>query len=276
MAFRFRICQNDTTAALRDLFNATPMKVPDASVQPFMVIAEKRGKTERRGELRHLLTNNLEIPIRLKEADVSNVNLEKTRSMDWDFGIKILDGIFQGFKLPSGEISSQLDNAKEISLSFNNVKRKFIDKNELGTSLIGRLLDLSHPSARIFLKDGYNLLLVTDVIVSKSFGINFTKTINNQEKIEAPTIQQIIDKANLEIKVKAESNNSISFEGSEYLTFAFSCVKLNIDPDTGALYVGSAVTTKESTRGESAGADQSPQPVELDDDVFEPGMLEWD
>lgn len=277
MAFRFRICQNDTTSALRDLFNATPLRVPEASVQPLLVVAEKNGKTDKRGELRHLLSNDAPLSLQIKEAIVSDVSLNKTRSMDWDFGFKILDGFFQGFNLPSAAIGTQLSNAKEISLSFKNVKRRYIDKNELGTALIGRSLNLSHPAAQIFQgEDAHSMLLVTDVIISNGFAINLVKTRDNQGKIEVPAIEEIINEAKLDVKVKGNSNNSIVFEGADFLTFAFTCVKLDIQPSTGALAVGMTVVTRESKSGKGTEQVKVPQPVELDDDFFEPGMLEWD
>jgi hypothetical protein len=274
MAFRFRLCQNDTTAVLRDLFNATPVRTPEASVQPLLVIAEKAGKTDKRGMLQHLLIGDGNFSIQANDDPVSNVNLDKTRSMDWDFGLKLLDGIFQGFKLPSASIGAQLNGAKEISLSFNNVRRRWIDKNLLGSALKGLRVDLQHPSVGIFKGDDpWQMLLVTDVIASNGFAINVEKTRDDGFNVEAPAIQQILNEAKVDVKAKSNSKNSIAFEGNDYLTFAFTCVKLEVDPQTGALGVGATVVTKE---GKTVKKSETPEPVELDDDLFEPGMLEWD
>lgn len=277
MAFRFRICQNDTTSALRKLFDATPLRVPEASVQPMLVIAEKGGKTDKRGALRHLLSDQSELSVAIQEDIVSNVNLERTRSMDWDFGFNVLKGFFQGFNLPSAALSAELNNAREISLSFHNVRRRRIDKNELGSALQNRKLDLSHPSAKIFTgADAHNLLLVTDVIISNGFAINVIKTRDNGGSIEVPAIQQIIEEAKLGVKVKSESKDTIAFEGPEFLTFAFTAVKLEVDLTTGDLAVGTTVVTRQSATGEGLEKVAVPETVELDDDQFEPGLLEWD
>ncbi len=277
MAFKFRICQNDTTSVLRKLFDATPMRIPEASVQPLLVIAEKNGKTDKRGDLRHLLSDDSVLTIELKEDIVSNVNLEKTRSMDWDFGVDLLSGIFQGFNLPSAAISSKMNNAREISLSFRNVRRRRIDKNELGSALQNRKLNLTHPSAKIFLGDNaQNMLLVTDVIISNGFAINVLKTKDNGGNIEIPAIQEIISEAKLGVKIKADSKDTIEFEGPEFLTFAFTCVKLEVDQATGELGVGTTVITRKSASGKGVEKVEVPETIELDDDEFEPGLLEWD
>ena len=276
MAFKFRICQNDTTAALRKLFDATPMRVPEASVQPMLVIAEKGGKTDKRGDLRHLLSDKSALQIELKEDVVSDVNLERTRSMDWDFGLSLLNGFFQGFNLPSAAISAELSNAREISLSFKNVRRRRIDKNELGSALQNRKLDLTHPAAKIFLgNDAQNMLLVSDVIISNGFAINVVKTRDNGGKIEIPAIQEIIDEAKLGVKVKANSKDTIEFEGPDFLTFAFTCVKLEVDQNTGDIAVGTTVITRQTATGKGVEKVKVPKTVELDDDEFEPGLLEW-
>lgn len=241
------------------------------------MIAEKNGKTDKRGDLRHLLSDDSVLSIELKEDIVSNVNLEKTRSMDWDFGVDLLSGIFQGFNLPSAAISSKMNNAREISLSFRNVRRRRIDKNELGSALLNRKLNLTHPSAKIFLGDSaQNMLLVTDVIISNGFAINVLKTKDNGGNIEIPAIQEIISEAKLGVKIKADSKDTIEFEGPEFLTFAFTCVKLEVDPATGELGVGTTVITRQSASGKGVEKVEVPETIELDDDEFEPGLLEWD
>lgn len=275
MAFRFRLCPNDTTAVLKELFNATPLKVPEASVQPMQVIAEKDGKTDKRGELRHLLSNPLATQVSLKEDKVSDVSLERTRSVDWDFGVKLLDGFFKGFNIPSAQVGTKLSNAREISLSFHNVQRRWLDKNELGSALRNQKLDLQHPAAGIFLgKDAWNMLLVTDVIISNGFAINKEGSGEGSFDAQLPTIQQIVSDAKANVKVRSGSKNSITFEGTEFLTFAFSCVKLDIDPNTGAIGVGMTVVTRSTENGVIQV--EEPEPVSLDENEFEPGMLEWD
>ena len=277
MAFKFRICQNDTTAALRELFQATPMRVPETSVQPLMVIAERNGETDKRGDLIHLLSGKSRLNLEVKEGAVADVNLQKTKAMDWDFGFKLLDGFFQGFNLPSASIGAALDNAKEVSLSFQNVRRRWIDKNELGSALRNRKLDLSHPAARIFLGEAaYSLLVVTDVIVSNGFAVNVTKKRDNSGDIEIPAIQQIVNEANAKVKVTGTSSDSIAFEGPDFLTFAFTCVRLELDQTTGDLSVGTTVVTRAAAKGAGTETVDVPMVVELDDDEFEPGLLEWD
>ncbi len=275
MAFRFRLCPNDTTAVLKEMFNATPLRVPEASVKPLLVIAEKDGKTDKRGELLPLLEGKTKLKIEWHEDPVSDINLEKTRSVNWDFGFKILEGFFQGFNIPGASVANKMSAAKEISLSFKNVRRRWIDKNELGTALKNRHIDLTHPSLGLFLGDDpWNMLLVTDVIVSNGFAINNESSTDAGFEAQIPAIQQIVNEANAKVQVKKENKNSITFEGADSLTFAFSCVKLEVNPATGALTVGTTVVTRSTEQG--VVEVEEPEPVELDENVENAGMLEWD
>ena len=278
MSIRFRICKNDTTTLLRKHFNATPLRVPDNSVQPMLIIAEKAGKTDKRGHLKHLLAGTPELQLTKHDDPVANVEIQKTRSMDWEIGAKLLDGFLQGFNLPGASVTAALSNAKTISLAFQNVRRHWIDKNELGSVLNGKKVDLTHPSVGIFLgEDAQNMLMVTDVIVSNGIAINVEKSTDGNFEGKIPALQQIASDANAKVAVKKGGSNAIVFEGEDFLTFAFSCVKLELDPNTGSLSVGLTVVTRESkTPGAPPEEIQVPQPVELDDDLYEPGLLEWD
>ncbi|MEY3052948.1 MAG: hypothetical protein RLY31_2733 [Bacteroidota bacterium] len=280
MTFNFRICKNDTTSALREMFGATPVRVPESSIQPMLVIAERHGKTDRRGELHHLLSQPSALRVDIHEDTVADVNLQRTRSMDWRVGLKLLDGFFQGLRLPSAALGARMNNGKEMSLSFRHVRRRWIDKNELGTALRDRKLDLSHPAARIFSgENAHRLLLVTDVILSNGFSIDLSGSGSGERSISLPEIQQIVTDANSAVSVSGNSNNSIAFEGPEFLTFAFSCVLLQVDPDSGLLTVGTAVSVDTKPIGTTPGYESAavpPEPVDLDDDLFEPGLLDWD
>lgn len=277
MSFNFRICRNDTTTLLRKHFNATPMRVPDASVQPLLVVAEKHGRTDKRGQLKHLLQGAGEIVLPVHDDTVADVAITQTRSMSWDIGAKLLDGFLQGFQLPGASVAAALSNAREVSLSFGNVRRRWVDKNELGSAIRDRVLDLGHPAAGIFFgEDAHNMLLVTDIIVSNGIAIRFEKTADGTVEAKVPLLQEIASDAHAKVEIKKKGGNSIVFEGEDFLTFAFTCIQLKVDPDSGQLGIGITVIAQEAKAGESPQDVGTPMPVELDDDLYEPGMLEWD
>ncbi len=276
MSIRFRLCRNEVTDMLRKTFKATPLRVPESRVQPLIVLAERQGKTDFRGALRHLLLEGEDFQVAIEESTLNDVALKKTRSVDFDFGLNILEGFFQGFGIPGGALATQLSGAREIALSFSNVRRRYVDRNLLGTTLRNRRIDLEHPSMSPFLGDDpFNMLLITDAIVSNSFSIVVEKSNEREFSLELPQIEKVLEEANAGVKAKVQNGRSLTFEGEEFLTFAFSCIRLELDSRTGKLGVGTTVVTRESAGGKIEKVEE-PEPVELDDDLFEPGMLEWD
>ncbi len=276
MSIRFRLCRNEVTDMLRKTFKATPLRVPESRVQPLIVLAERQGKTDFRGALHYLLLDADGFEVAVEESTLNDVALQKTRSVDFDFGLNILEGFFQGFGIPGGELATKLKGAREIALSFNNVRRRYVDRNLLGQALRDHRIDLEHPSMSPFLGDNpYNMLLITDAIVSNSFSIIVEKSREREFSIELPEIEKVLEEARAEVKAEVNHGRSLTFEGEEFLTFAFSCIRLELDRETGKMGIGTTVVTREKAGGIIEKVEE-PEPVELDDDLFEPGLLEWD
>ena len=270
MSFQLRLCKNDTTTYLRDTFKATPLLVPEARVKPLMVVARRKSNIQFRGELRFLL-DDPDWSFDLRDEPVSSTSLEKTRKVDAGLGVQILQGFLQGLNAGSAPIQASLSSAKTLSLSFHNVRRHFADLNALGLSLVDRKLNLNHPSLGLFKSDEpYEMLLVSDVIVSSEFTINNESGGEGSLEAGLPVLQDFLAKAKTNLKRVSNTKSSLTFEGDQPLTFAFSCVRLDFDPATGALQI------MESTdvRGFES-KDPKPQ-VLLDDDMQEPGLLMFD
>jgi hypothetical protein len=271
MAF-FRICKNDITDVLRETFNASPLRVPEARVQPLIVIGKKGEKVNFRGQLRFLLENEPELDVPFESSKMANAAFGRSRTISLDFGIKILEGFLQGLGISAAPIGAKLKGVKEISFSFTNARRLYIDPGQLGNAIKGKMVDLQHPSVGIFTKqeDPFEMLLISDAIVSRSFTINIEKANEHELEGSLPALQQQIADMDAKVKVDIKSNRSITFEGDEDLTFAFACVKLELDKQSGALQIGETVLTKGGGKVE-----KSPY-TPIDEDEFEPGMIEWE
>jgi len=268
----FRICKNDITDILRETFNASPLRVPETRVKPLIVIGKKGSKVNFRGQLKYLLEDEPELEVPFESSKMANASLDRSRSISLDFGIKILDGFLQGLGISAAPIGANLKGAKEISFSFTNARRLYVDPGQLGNALRGKKIDLRHPSIGIFTNedDPFEMLLVSDAIVSRSFTINIEKANEHELEASLPQLQQQIADLNAKVKVDIKDNRSITFEGEEDLTFAFACVKLELDKSSGLLQIGETVLAK-------GGGELEKSPYTLiDEDEFEPGMIEWE
>jgi hypothetical protein len=271
MAINFRLCPNDTTKWLREMFGAIPLRVPESRIQPLLIIAKKGDKIDLRGELRYLLKDNTRLNSPLREDTVANALLQRTAGVNTEFGLRILDGFLQGLKMSSSPVGAVLKGSNEISFSFTNVKRRWIDLNHLGATIKNRMLDLEHPSLGIFKgEDAVDMLLITDVIISNSFTINQEKGRDDAFDVGLPLIQEYISDLGLKVKVKSDTRKSITFEGEEYLSFAFSCVRLEFDAETGAIKIREVLS-----RGAESIA-VAPERTLIDENAHRIGMLTWD
>jgi hypothetical protein len=272
MSINFRLCPNDTTKWLQQTFQAIPLRVPEARIQPLILIARQEdNNVSVRGELKYLFKDDTTLDFQPRVDTVSNASLDRTKAVDINLGLKILEGFFQAFKMAPAVVGTAFKGVKHISFSFNNVKRRWIDLNHLGATIRNRPLDLEHPSIGIFKgEDATDMLLVSDALVSNSFSVNAEKGNDFNLDVGIPAINKAIADLNAKVKVKSDSKSSISFEGDEALTFAFSCVRLKFDPGTGAISLQETVSRGPGDDGGTI------EHTLLDDDQHRVGMLSFD
>lgn len=269
----FNICKDPVTVALKETFNATPLKVPESRVKPLEIVARKGKKTNFWGAMRHLFEGSSSFAIKNKESVLADVTISKTRSMDFDFGLKILDGFLKGFGIPSLPIETSLKGAKKISFSFKNTKRLYVEPSYLGRKLMDKKMDFRNPALGIFLKEGdaFDMLLITSVIVSDGFSIHVESSSNPKFNIEVPAVDKLIGSAKTKIDIKKENDRTISFQGEEPLTFAFSTIKLDVNSD-GTISMGEFMPP----RAEGEEPVFIPYDEETVQEEDEDVLLEWD
>ena len=282
MGFHLRICKNKTTDLLRDIFHATPVTPPESTIRPLFVLSRLDGKISRRGELKFLFPKKYHKALQLQFSRhrVADTALQRTQTVNMGLGLNIMGALLQGFKIDTTPVAAALRGAKEISFSFTNIERISVDVNELGAALSGKHLDLKNASAKIFLgsESPAEMLLITDVLSSNMMAINTESTREQNFKINLDALESVIASADLKVKVHQHQENSIVFEGEEPLTFAFSCIRVYVDEQTGALTLGEAVEVRAArdAKGEPGNTLPLQEYVDLDDDPMTPGFLSWD
>lgn len=272
----FRLCSGDpVTIALRNTFQATPLKVPETRVKPLNIIARKGKKTDFWGGLSHLLEGERQLRIKFQESTLANLTIEKTKSVKLDFGLKLLSGFLKGFGIPEAPIEGGLDGARDISFSFTNTKRLYVEPAFLGRKLIGKKMDFQNPALGIFLRDDpYDMHLITSVIVSNGFKVHVDKKAKVDFAVDIPAIQKAIGNVSTKIDAGTSDTSTISFHGDEFLTFAFSCIKLEVDKATRTIRMGEIVPTK-SAEGVETEEYIAPEEEAMVDDPQFVDMIEF-
>lgn len=265
-------CKDDALVnAIRETFHANPLRIPEERVQPLTVIATKRRKSFFRGKLGAIPSDLV-----LKTSRMANVSGKKTRGMDVGIGLSISQGFLKGFGASGFDINTALRNVKEVSFSFHNVQRKYVDVWQLGSAIKDILIDVNNPAMSIFFKKkGYDCMLIDSVITSSDFTINVEKSAGGEVDFEAPIAQFFDSEIKTGIRINASSGRQLSFEAETPLTFAFSCVQMDFEIDGDILAIEPSDKKIVLERGFSLPSDSTI----VSPNVFlteEPVLLEWE
>ncbi len=231
-----RICKNDITDQIRDLFDANPLRVPEARIQPMCMLEVQNQKPKYLGEFRFLVKDGFKHSIEIQTAPVSQVSNVKTKKIDFKMGFDILGNFIKAFGLDPAAIGASVKGSKKMSFSFGNVVRKYVDTLELGHILVAN--DIKGDPDNTFIVDITNnkevkLALITDILTSTDFSLSTYKDNTTEAEINIPLIQEYISNVDTKLTVEKVSENEVKFKGETPLTYAFSCVEINIDPETG-------------------------------------------
>ena len=75
------------------------------------------------------------------------------------------------------------------------------------------------------------MLVVDSAITSESFSVSSERSRGGRVKLNVKAIEDIIGKAGAEVSAAATSSFGVKFRGKRPLTFAFSCMRVFLEPD---------------------------------------------
>ena len=148
------------------------VRIPSGRIQPLLSVAERKGELSVRGELRFLLSDPKALELKAQTQPMAAFSLKKTVAVDLKFGLKVLAGLLQGFGIPLPPVQAAVAHATQISFTFQDVQRRFVDVNELGAALAAIRIPPGNPAAAIYFgKNPHRLLVIDSILESPSFGI---------------------------------------------------------------------------------------------------------
>ncbi len=231
---QFKLCGSDELLELlRDTFHANPIRIPETRFVPLVAIA-KRNKNEKFiGRIEQLMTDSTAYPYEIGTSEMANVSAKKTTTVNFDLGFRIMDGFLEGMGVSGASIRSEFEKVKEVSFSFKNVKRYYVDLGQLGNFLSNKKLNRSNPAnAQFFDAENETVCIVVDsTIVSNNFTMNVEKSVGEDFALDLDAIKNTLGNVNAGLKVGSSSKREISFEGENQLAFAFSGTTFQVDQD---------------------------------------------
>ena len=227
----FKLCNDDQLVnTLHGVFGANIVRVPEARIKPLCAVASMPQGPRFWGYLPELVEGILDTGNAIGSSPMANVAGKKSRSVNLDLGLQILEGFLGGFGLPAAGIAAKFAGAKTVSFSFQEVVRFFVSPAALGRLLGGHSLDAGNTANDLFFRQAATLLVTDSVITSRDFSIQVGQTRGSDFKLDVPAIQEMIGKANAGVKAETTTGLDVTFRGDVPLTFAFTCLRCNADP----------------------------------------------
>jgi len=228
---KFFECQNDPIIkTLYKLFDAHILRIPEERILPCSVLACKKNEAFYAGQLEHYVKN-----LELKKSDVreskmANISGKSSSSVNLKIGISCLDSFLKGFGVTAPNIKSAFSDDALLSFSFNNVVRYYIDFARLGNLIGTSQLDNNNPSCNVFLTKSlaYKMLVIDSVIACNEFTITSQSKKNSITKIKASLLENVLSSAEGQLNLKQIDESSVTFIGQKHLSFAFSCIQVNL------------------------------------------------
>ena len=226
-----RICKNEITDIIRKQFGANPLKVPDSTYQPLMMLEINNKKPRILGRFEDLIIGDFNFDLPLELSDLAEVSGSETNKIGVKLGFSILGNFIQAFGGKSPELKTTFNKTKKMSFTFSNVQRKWFSVLKLGKLLSENNLKAADSIFvnKIMEDENSKLALVTDVIISNCFSFNSYNERETEVVIDIPVIEGVIGDADFDLTVEKVRQNEIKFNKKKSLTFAFSCVELTID-----------------------------------------------
>jgi hypothetical protein len=229
------LCEDDPIIkTLRDVFGQNIIRVPEERYRLLAVLAARDDKAYYRGSLPPLITGEPFVldPALVADSRMVNIAGRRSRIVDLDLGVQILEGFLSGIGVPPAGVKAKFEGVTKVSFRFEDVVRKWVDINSVGALLQGRKVDSANPAAAIFFGDEeYSFLVLDSVITSTDFTIAVERSSSVDFRLDVPAFEELVGNASVGVSVSSSNHLDLTFKGTRQLAFAFSCVRFALTDD---------------------------------------------
>jgi hypothetical protein len=198
-----------------------PYSMPDRDFVPLTIVRKNdRGKYTREGSLEDFVefpsgSPSPEKPPCLPPEEKPEFSMMSSEQIDASLGINLLKNIFAHMDLSSFSTNITFNKVNKMELSYNNVVSDSVDPVKIAKYI-------SPPATPSSVSDQLEVnrtFIIYDILRSNSFQIKCYAKEMADAKTEIIVIKNALQDQS-KITITQESDNSLSFKGSGYLTFA--------------------------------------------------------
>ena len=198
------------------------VRLPRVGVEPLDILG-KDDSIERLGRVDQMWTSTQALPPVNGPLDASSVAGQKTSDLKLSVGLKMLSAALGAMGATVPEVTFAYSKAQKVSFTFTDVKTFGVEPLQVGQYLSGGDLATANPFVRRFFDDEEtSAFIITEVLKSKSVTVTALTDKGVEVGVDFPAIQQVVG-AKVNVASKSASNATLTYTGSEFLTFGFKC-----------------------------------------------------
>ena len=276
-----RVCKNNYTDILRKNFGANPLLIPSEAHQPMTLLEVENKRPRIIGKFRDLIEGDFDSDIEVESSAMAEFSGEHTKATRLKTGLELLGNFIRAFGVNPAKIEGGLNQSKKISFAFESVQRIRIDELALAKITTNGDIkgDMNNPIVkRIMANKKHQLAMIVEAFVSNNFSIATFDDSDREVDINIPLIQDALSNGSGNVTAESHKSNVIKFKNSQPLTFAFTCIEMGIESDTGSLLYKSSIANlrEKGFRGQSTVGDNRSGTLKrllFDDDENRPLLI---
>jgi hypothetical protein len=210
------------------------IREPREGITPLMVLANASGRMERLGLLSAMIVNTVMLPEISPDQAAATINIERTDSFEFGFGIQLLKQLLKALGAPSADLSASFQNSNKLEFKYENVISNSVDLIALGGALKSAMPDIGNDLVRQLNGDGKAYVIV-EILKSNAFSVTAKDSNGLDLKVELPGIQEVLG-ANVKVGSKSEGSRAVTFSGSKHLCFAFKSAPIWVEVTDSARF----------------------------------------
>ena len=220
------ICRKDPLLELiREIYAAHPMGIPDRQIKPLTMITALERRHRYLGEMAEAVSVEEWIPPAVHSAELADVDGQSSGNVSLGAAIDLL-GPFLGLMLDE-EVNLELSGIADsvVSVSLGGTYREYVSPLEVFGTLHGKALRTPLPTAT-----AWRLFVVDSVLNGSRVAIR--RASSEKVDVGLRIRGQLEGVAAAESMLASASAITISGNG---VPFAFTCLELQIDSESGRL-----------------------------------------
>ncbi|MFZ0930929.1 MAG: hypothetical protein WAN11_20150 [Syntrophobacteraceae bacterium] len=220
----FKKCDDPLVTAVRNKYQANPIRMPRCDIAPLCLIASNRRYSDFLGPLQPLLLGKDPVSVTLHHDPAPSGLIKESRAVSLDLGLDLLGGFLAAWGVHSADIGAKFKGASKVTFRFDKVSRVFVNPTDLSAAMEGRRISTSNPLISNLLgKKAWGFYIIDATITSSVFTIRVEEAQKGDFSLSVPAVQEIVGKAHAKIGIESEDSREITFKGECGMPFAFSC-----------------------------------------------------